>query len=202
MCKTRSSRPSKQAEHRLSNKKQYSRQLQCEVPCDVGNVIDSSLSSLSSTGHAVHRGGGPASGRGEGGLVGEGGLAGGGGQDIFQSSCHILHYHMVLCPKGTSHNQNCWQDLCRAQPLSSLEECLRILAERSEVDYSYHKTPGQVQTVFSRFHRDSVRVQLWLVSLRSTTSGSLWLGKCAISKCFQRRMTHLCRQCGSRLKFS
>ena len=42
------------------NKKQCSRQLQCEVPCGIGNVINSSLfinsslSSLSSTSHAVH----------------------------------------------------------------------------------------------------------------------------------------------------
>ncbi len=64
---------------------------QCEVPCSVGNVVNSSLfinSSLSSTSHAACcrqgggsasgrgglplAGGGPASGRGEGGLVGEG----------------------------------------------------------------------------------------------------------------------------------
>ncbi len=84
------------------NKKQCSRQLQCEVPCSIGNVmnsslfINSSLSSLSSTSHAIHREGGvPA---------GEGGLAGGRGQGTFQSSCHILHYHMVLRPEGTSHN--------------------------------------------------------------------------------------------------
>ncbi len=40
----------------ITNKKQGSRQLQCEVPC-AGNVVNSSLS-LSSTSHAVHRGGG------------------------------------------------------------------------------------------------------------------------------------------------
>ncbi len=86
-----------------------SRQLQCEVPCGIGNVINpslfinSSLSSLSSTSHAVHKGG-PTS---KGVLPpagGEGGPMGGGGQGTFQSSCHILHYHTVLCPKGTSHN--------------------------------------------------------------------------------------------------
>ncbi len=27
------------------------------------------------------------------------------GQGTFWSSCHILHYHMVLRPKGTSHNE-------------------------------------------------------------------------------------------------
>ncbi len=41
---------------------------------------------------------------GKGGPVGEGGLAGGRGrgQGTFQSSCHILHYHVVLRPEGTS----------------------------------------------------------------------------------------------------
>ncbi len=44
------------------NKKQCSRQLQCEVPCSVGNVVNSSLfnsswSSLSSTSHADFAGG-------------------------------------------------------------------------------------------------------------------------------------------------
>ncbi len=48
-------------------------------------------------------------GSGHRGLVGEGGsgwkgVQGGGGQGTFCSSCHILHYHIVLRPKGTSHN--------------------------------------------------------------------------------------------------
>ncbi len=36
-----------------------------------------------------------------------GGPASGGwsGLGTFQSSCHTLHYHMVLHPKGTSHNK-------------------------------------------------------------------------------------------------
>ncbi len=38
----------------------------------------------------------------EGGRVGYRGV-GGRGQGTFLSSCHILHYHMVLRPKGTSH---------------------------------------------------------------------------------------------------
>ncbi len=66
------------------------RQLQCEVPCGVGNIvnsslfINSSLSSLSSTSHAVHRGepvqrgGGSGRGRGRGG----GGRGGGRGHFI------------------------------------------------------------------------------------------------------------------------
>ncbi len=40
-------------------------------------------------------------GQGEGGL-GRGGL--GEGQGTFHLPCHVLHYHMVLRPKGTSHN--------------------------------------------------------------------------------------------------
>ncbi len=76
------------------NKKQCSRQLQCEFPCSVRNVvnsslfINSSLSSLSFTSHAVTGGGGClASGRGGGfclqqgdrAPMGEGGPTGGGG---------------------------------------------------------------------------------------------------------------------------
>ena len=70
--------------------------------------INSSLSSLSSTSHAVH--GGVSGHRGGvwpyGGGLGRGrGGRGGGGQGTFPSSCPILHYHMVLRPKGTSHNK-------------------------------------------------------------------------------------------------
>ncbi len=101
---------------------------------DSSLFINPSLSSLSSTSHAaccpwagVWHGGLPlagGSGRGKGGLVGGGGsgrgrgcgrgrrgLVGGGGsgrgrgQGTSQSSCHRLHYHMVLRPKGTSHNE-------------------------------------------------------------------------------------------------
>ncbi len=50
----------------LVNKKQCSRQLQCEVPCGVGNVVDSSLSSLSSPQGGSSGGGGPAGGGGRG----------------------------------------------------------------------------------------------------------------------------------------
>ncbi len=94
------------------NKKQCSRQLQCEVPCGVGNVIssslfiNSSLSSLSSTSHAVCRGAWGA-------WVGGGGL-GEGGLGTFQSNCHIhvLHYNMVLRPKGTSLNEEVGSRSC------------------------------------------------------------------------------------------
>ncbi len=92
------------------NKKQCSRQLQCEVPC-AGNVVNSSmfvnssLSSLSSTSHAVHK-----RGFGQGGFrhgVGWGrgrGVRKGRRQGTFHPPCHILHYHIVLRPEGTSHN--------------------------------------------------------------------------------------------------
>ncbi len=56
---------------------------------------NSSLSSLSSTSYAICR---------EGGVQWGGGLAGGGGQGTFHPPCHVLHYHLVLRPEGTSHN--------------------------------------------------------------------------------------------------
>ncbi len=65
------------------NEKQCSRQPQCEVPCSVGNVvnsslfINSSLSSLSSTSHAVH-GGSVGGGSGHGGSGRRGGGVHGG----------------------------------------------------------------------------------------------------------------------------
>ncbi len=39
-----------------------------------------------------------------------------GGQGTFWSSCHTLHYHMVLRPKGTSHNQRCFLFCSAATP--------------------------------------------------------------------------------------
>ncbi len=75
--------------------------------------------------YAVHRGGV---------CLWWGGLAGGGGsgwregvQGTFQSSCHILYYHMVLCPKGTSHNKVslCIATVQETQILSRCQE--RIL---------------------------------------------------------------------------
>ncbi len=75
----------------LYNKKQCSRQLQCEVPCSIGNVINSSLfinsslSSLSSTSHTVRGGPGGvwAGGSGHGGL-GRGGGPWGAGDILVQ----------------------------------------------------------------------------------------------------------------------
>ncbi len=70
----------------------------CSAKSLAGNIADYSLSSLSSTG-----GWGVG-----GGVQGQGGLGvgvvRGRGQGTFHPSCHILHYHMVLRPKGTSHN--------------------------------------------------------------------------------------------------
>ncbi len=39
------------------------------------------------------------------GFRGRGVWRGRGEQGTFHPPCHVLHYHMVLCPKGTSHNQ-------------------------------------------------------------------------------------------------
>ncbi len=49
----------------------------------------------------------------EGGGLGRGrGVGGGAGdQGIFPSTCHILHYHIVLRPEGTSHNNISIQNL-------------------------------------------------------------------------------------------
>ncbi len=87
-----------------NNKKQCSRQVQSEVPCGVGNVINSSLfitsslSSLSSTSHAVWGGlaGGGGSSGGRGVWQGEGLSGRGGGQATFQSSCHTRMNHLFL----------------------------------------------------------------------------------------------------------
>ncbi len=79
--------------------------------------------------HAVHgergglvRGGSGWGGSGQGGLAR--GVCMGGGQGTFQSSCHILHCHMVLRPKGTSHN-HVTQMCCRAVLLAELREQTR-----------------------------------------------------------------------------
>ncbi len=56
--------------------------------------------------HAVHRGGSAAGGSASSrGGSGWGRGVRGRGQGTFQSSCHVLHYHMVLRPRGTSHNE-------------------------------------------------------------------------------------------------
>ncbi len=54
-------------------------------------------------GEGVWQGGGEGFG---GGGWGEGGLGGGEGQGTFHPPCHILHYHMVLRPEGSSHNND------------------------------------------------------------------------------------------------
>ncbi len=89
-----------------SNKKQCSRQLQCEVPCSVGNVvnsslfINSSLSSLSSTNHAVR--GGP----GGGGLATMGGgvWPWGGVPCVVISQTHRLVSQERLSPRAGPHS--------------------------------------------------------------------------------------------------
>ncbi len=47
---------------------------------------------------------------------GGGGRGRGGGQGTFWSSSHIQHYHMVLRPKGTSHNEANWRPKARHRP--------------------------------------------------------------------------------------
>ncbi len=45
-----------------------------------------------------------AAGEGDPAAKGWGGALGGRGLGTFHPPCHVLHYHMVLRPKGTSHN--------------------------------------------------------------------------------------------------
>ncbi len=64
-----------------------------------GNVIDSSLSSLSSTSHGQGSRWGVVQARGvQAGGPGRGVQAW--GEGTFHPPCHILHYHMVLALKG------------------------------------------------------------------------------------------------------
>ncbi len=147
------------------NKKQCSRQLQCEVPCGIGNVINSSLfinsslSSLSSTSHTVHEeshlwwgvlpsagGGGGGSGRGE-------------GQGTFQSSCHnciitwcfaqeglrTMRWDHLLTPCGSTggaHKQ------CCPHPLKILALSLKLKA----YSYSTLRVAGTPISIDHRLH--------------------------------------------------
>ncbi len=88
--------------HTHINEKQCSRQLQCKVPCSLGNVINSSLfinsswSCLSSTSHAVF-GGGRSLAMGGGGFShGGGGLAALGAGDI------LVQLPYTALPHGAS----------------------------------------------------------------------------------------------------
>ncbi len=75
----------------------------CSAKSLAGNVTDSSLSSLSSMGVSGGRGGSRGKGFGGRGIrEGEGVRE---GEGTFHPPCHILHYHMVLLPKGTSHKK-------------------------------------------------------------------------------------------------
>ncbi len=83
-----------------TNKKKCSRQLQCEVPCwPVMSSILPCPPCLLWQGRGVWWG----VWWGLGGW-GEGVGVRGRGQGTFHPTCHVLHYHMVLRPKGTSHN--------------------------------------------------------------------------------------------------
>ncbi len=76
----------------------------CSAKSLPGNVADSSLSSLSSERRGVWGQGG----LGAGGVRGQGIREGRGlgRQGTFHPPCHVLHYHMVLRPEGTSHNDD------------------------------------------------------------------------------------------------
>ncbi len=103
-----------------------------------GNVIDSSLSSLSSAGGGSRGQGGPGVGdlrvgvQGQG--VGEGEGLRGRGQGTFHPPCHILYYHMVHRPKGTSHNKDFkpwWSFLLHSVRKGSKLMCVKKTVEKS-----------------------------------------------------------------------
>ncbi len=105
--------------------KRSSAQGNCSAKSVAGNVVDSSLSSLSSTSHAntnprgVQAGGTPGQGDLGWGVQARGSRLGGPGwgQGTFHPPCHVLHYHMVLRPKGPSHNEPCVPSRHKAQPV-------------------------------------------------------------------------------------
>ncbi len=88
------------AQNRATCQTRSSAQGNCNAKSLVGSVANSSLPSLSSVGVGGSGGwgfGGRGLGRGKG-VEGE-------GQGTFHPPCHILHYHMVLRPEGTSYNK-------------------------------------------------------------------------------------------------
>ena len=106
-------------EQRLShntNKKQCSRQLQCEVPCSIGNVVNSSLfinSSLSSLPSTCHAACCPW----EGGGSGQGGLAGKGGRGHFSPAAIYCIATWCFIPKGL-------RTICLQLARTIVSECL------------------------------------------------------------------------------
>ncbi len=71
--------------------------------------------------------GGPAGGGGSG---GGGGWGRGRGQRTFHPPCHTLHYHMVLRPEGTSHNNT---TLCAGYVVDLLDAITRHLCVSYEI---------------------------------------------------------------------
>ncbi len=102
--------------------------------------------------------------RGVGG--GGGGWGGGGGrgrgQGTFHLPCHILHYHMVLRPKGTSHNDH--RAECLPHLWSVISVCSVLFAgaiAMGEIKNLEHlpQHPNLVQYKGYHFHKDA----FWVV---------------------------------------
>ncbi len=55
-----------------------------------------------------------------------------GGQGTIHPPCQVLHYHMVLCPKGTSHNDLGYITRLHAELTTDvLEHRLRVPFQRT-----------------------------------------------------------------------
>ncbi len=99
-------------------------------------------------------GGGKGKGRGRG--------SGGGGQGIFWSSCHILHCHMVLRPKGTSHNKHSTDAVF----------CLNFCAVTRQKQHPYHMRNIELcpKDLYSLFGSRLLRISTQIVRTRLSYS--------------------------------
>ncbi len=105
----------------VRNKKQCSRQLQCEVPCR--NITNSSLSSLFSEGGPGAGGSGSSV---SGGGGGEGrGLRGRGRGHFIHLAIYCTTTSMVLRPEGTSHNKISRETRPNASEAASFVQLIR-----------------------------------------------------------------------------
>ncbi len=106
---------------------------------------------------------------GGGGSGGERGGGWGGGQGTFHPPCQILHYHMVLRPKGTSHNQvhssqSDTEKLQNTQHVAVDRLALRLQTVAHTLQNLVSRTSKQVRTK----HPSSVQISDRLVFGRNT----------------------------------
>ncbi len=152
--------------YRETNKKQCSRQLQCEVPCTVQQPLQVTI--------LLKWGGGG----GRGGLGGGWGL---GGQGTFHPPCHIQHYHMVLALKGlrTMSSNGDWSNLWEWQYMYTLKCGVRQTTTRvggagghEQPKWKLYQNPRRKHQGAERANLEQ-KVQIQESKLCNTTSGRL-----------------------------